>query len=52
MGEMQMGSGLFSVLIDESRDISIKEQMAIIVRYVVLCIFAYLVAYSIVALNN
>jgi hypothetical protein len=52
MGEMQMGSGLFSILIDESRDISIKEQMAIIVRYVVLCIFAYLVAYSIVALNN
>jgi hypothetical protein len=32
MGEMQMGSGLFSILIDESHYISIKEQMAVIVR--------------------
>lgn len=28
----EMGDGLFSVLIDESRDISIKEQMAVVVR--------------------
>uniref|UniRef100_A0A0A9E8I2 DUF4371 domain-containing protein n=1 Tax=Arundo donax TaxID=35708 RepID=A0A0A9E8I2_ARUDO len=32
MGEIR--SGLFSVLIDESRDISIKEQMAVVVRFV------------------
>jgi hypothetical protein len=30
-----MGDGLFSVLIDESRDISIKEQMAVVVRYAI-----------------
>ena len=29
----EMGDGLFSVLIDESCDISIKEQMAVVVRY-------------------
>jgi len=28
----EMGDGLFSVLVDESRDISIKEQMAVVVR--------------------
>jgi hypothetical protein len=32
---LEMGNGLFSVLIDESRDISIKEQMAVVVRYVI-----------------
>jgi hypothetical protein len=30
----EMGGCLFSILIDESRDISIKEQMAIVVRFV------------------
>jgi hypothetical protein len=30
----EMGDCLFSVLVDESRDISVKEQMAIIVRFV------------------
>ena len=30
-----LGSGFFSILVDESRDISIKEQMAIVLRYVV-----------------
>ena len=29
-----MGDSLFSILVDESRDVSMKEQMAIIVRYV------------------
>ncbi|XP_059635550.1 uncharacterized protein LOC132277724 [Cornus florida] len=29
-----IGDGFFSILIDESRDISIKEQMAIVLRYV------------------
>jgi hypothetical protein len=33
--KQEMGDGLFSVLIDESRDISIKEQMAVVVRYVI-----------------
>ncbi|WVZ51516.1 LOW QUALITY PROTEIN: hypothetical protein U9M48_002660 [Paspalum notatum var. saurae] len=30
----EMDGCLFSILVDESRDISIKEQMAIVVRYV------------------
>jgi hypothetical protein len=30
----EMGDCLFSVLVDESRDISVKEQMAIVVRFV------------------
>jgi hypothetical protein len=30
----EMGGCLFSILIDESRDISIKKQMAIVVRFV------------------
>ena len=30
----EIGDNLFSVLIDESRDISIAEQMAVIVRFV------------------
>ena len=29
-----MGDSLFSILVDESRDVSMKEQMAIVVRYV------------------
>ena len=29
-----MGGCLFSVLVDESRDISVKEQMAVVVRFV------------------
>ncbi|XP_075651588.1 uncharacterized protein LOC142622058 [Castanea sativa] len=29
-----LGSGFFSILVDESRDISIKEQMAIVLHYV------------------
>ncbi|XP_075645066.1 uncharacterized protein LOC142616062 [Castanea sativa] len=29
-----LGNGFFSVLVDESRDISVKEQMALILRYV------------------
>jgi hypothetical protein len=29
-----LGDSLFSILIDESRDISIKEQMAVVLRYV------------------
>jgi hypothetical protein len=29
-----LGDSLFSILIDESRDISIKEQMAVVIRYV------------------
>ncbi|KAJ6926867.1 zinc finger MYM-type protein 1-like [Populus alba x Populus x berolinensis] len=29
-----LGESLFSILIDESRDISIKEQMAVVIRYV------------------
>ena len=29
-----IGSGLFSILVDESRDVSMKEQMAIVLRYV------------------
>jgi hypothetical protein len=33
--KQEMGDGLFSVLIDESRDISIKEQMAVVVRYAI-----------------
>lgn len=32
--KQEMGDGLFSVLIDESRDISVKEQMALVVRYI------------------
>ena len=28
----EMGDGLFYVLVDESRDISIKEEMAVVVR--------------------
>ena len=38
----EIGDSNFSVLIDESRDVSIKEQMAVILRLVVrtlLCIF-------------
>ncbi|XBI68918.1 hypothetical protein VPH35_048062 [Triticum aestivum] len=31
--KQEMGDNLFSVLIDESRDISVKEQMALVVRY-------------------
>jgi hypothetical protein len=31
----EIGDNLFSVLIDESRDVSIAEQMAVIVRLVV-----------------
>ena len=27
-------NGFFSILVDESRDISIKEQMAVVLRYV------------------
>ena len=27
-----LGSGFFSILVDESRDISIKEQMAVVLR--------------------
>ena len=30
--KQEMGDNLFSVLIDESRDISVKEQMALVVR--------------------
>jgi hypothetical protein len=30
----EMGDCLFSILVDESRDISVKEQMAIAVRFV------------------
>ncbi|XP_052176606.1 uncharacterized protein LOC127790915 [Diospyros lotus] len=30
----KIGDGLFSILVDESRDISVKEQMSIILRYV------------------
>ena len=37
MGEIR--DGLFSILIDESRDISIKEQMAVIVRYAIQQLF-------------
>ncbi|XP_022865451.1 zinc finger MYM-type protein 1-like [Olea europaea var. sylvestris] len=29
-----MGNGLFSILVDESRDISVKEQMSVVIRYV------------------
>ena len=29
-----LGDALFSILIDETRDISIKEQMAVVIRYV------------------
>ena len=29
-----LGSGFFSILVDESRDISIKEQMILVLRYV------------------
>jgi len=29
-----LGDSLFSILIDESRDISIKEQMVVVLRYV------------------
>ncbi|XP_075663418.1 uncharacterized protein LOC142633011 [Castanea sativa] len=29
-----LGNGFFSILVDESRDISVKEQMALILRYV------------------
>ncbi|XP_024315562.1 zinc finger MYM-type protein 1-like [Brachypodium distachyon] len=32
--KQEMGDRLFSVLIDESRDISVKEQMALVVRYI------------------
>jgi hypothetical protein len=31
----EIGNRPFSVLIDESRDISVKEQMAVILRYIV-----------------
>ena len=37
----EIGDGLFSVLIDESHDISIKEQMAVIVRLVNISIVFY-----------
>src|SRR6266540_5378260 len=38
----EIGDNLFSVLVDESRDVSIAEQMAVIVRLVVtyLCIIS------------
>ena len=29
-----LGNGFFSILVDESRDISIKEQMVVVLRYV------------------
>ncbi|XP_075645291.1 uncharacterized protein LOC142616297 [Castanea sativa] len=29
-----LGNGFFSILVDESRDISVKEQMALVIRYV------------------
>ena len=35
----EIGDSFFSVLIDESRDISIKEQMAVIVRLVIDYVF-------------
>lgn len=30
----ELGDDLFSILVDESRDISVKEQMVILLRYV------------------
>ncbi|XP_047953108.1 zinc finger MYM-type protein 1-like [Salvia hispanica] len=30
----ELGEGLFSIMVDESRDCSVKEQMAIVIRYV------------------
>jgi len=36
----EIGDNLFSVLIDESRDISIAEQMAVIVRLVDVCLLS------------
>ena len=47
-----MDGSLFSVLIDESRDISVKEQMAIVVRYVFMlstCVL-YFFLYSVIEL--
>jgi hypothetical protein len=29
-----IGDGLFSILVDESRDVSVKEQMSVVLRYV------------------
>lgn len=37
----EIGGSLFSVLIDESRDISIKEQMVVIVRLVINYVFYF-----------
>ena len=44
----EMGDCLFTVLIDECRDISVKEQMAVVVRYVLkhvkcLCVFPFVI---------
>ena len=37
----EIGDRNFAVLIDESRDVSIKEQMAVIVRFVVHLFFSH-----------
>jgi Domain of unknown function (DUF4371) len=30
----KLGDGLFSVMVDESRDVLVKEQMAVVIRFV------------------
>ena len=30
----ELGAGLFSVMVDESRDVSVKEQMTVVIRFV------------------
>jgi hypothetical protein len=48
----EIGDNLFSVLIDESRDVSIAEQMAVIVRLVLYGRFAYLCYTSLFIVNT
>jgi Domain of unknown function (DUF4371) len=31
---VKLGDGLFSVMVDESRDVLVKEQMAVVIRFV------------------
>jgi hypothetical protein len=44
----EIGDGLFSVLIDESRDVSIAEQMAVLVRLVVISEFYHFITHDVI----
>jgi hypothetical protein len=44
----EIGDGLFSVLIDESRDVSIAEQMVVLVRLVVISEIYHFITHNII----